>query len=201
MKAFAGSAVLVLAFVFPGLYSAHAEDMPMAAGMKPMGMKGQMAKMMSDDSHPLWGHLQSLGLDEKQKDAVRDIKSGFLKGLIKNRAEKQIAEVDLSDILAKDPVDIKAAEGVLKKSEAASTEIRLSAIKAMEAVKSKLTPEQRTKLSALIEKEDMAHGMMQCMGCGMMQDMGCGMMQKKEAPAKDKGKDKGKDKDDSGHAH
>ncbi|HET6515459.1 MAG TPA: Spy/CpxP family protein refolding chaperone [Thermodesulfovibrionales bacterium] len=152
--------------------------MPMMGGMKHqnMGMMGEMKHecmgmgmsggMMGED-HPMWRHLMGLRLDEKQKDAIREIKGRLLKETIKKRAEKQIAEIELRDLLTKDPVDMMAVEAKLKQKESLETDIRLAHFAAMEEVKANLTPEQRKKMKEMMEMG----GMMRGCGCGMMGGM------------------------------
>lgn len=147
-------------------------DMPMMGGMEHQGM-GMMEGMkhegmgMMGEDHPMWKHLMGLGLDEKQKEAIKEIRGRLMKDTIRKKADKQIAQIEMKDLLDKDPVDMKAVEAKLKQREAIETDIHLSHIKAMEEVKAKLTPEQRKKM-----KEMIGMGMMG--GMGMMQ--GCGMM-------------------------
>ncbi len=130
------------------------------------GMMGGMhGQGMMDDEHPMLKHLMSLGLDEKQQDAIKALHSRTMKEMAKKQADKEIAEIELKDLLAKDPVDLKAVEAAAKKKDAIKTELFMIHVRAHEEMKSMLTPEQRKKL-----KESMADG-----GCGMMGGMGQGM--------------------------
>ncbi len=135
------------------------------------GMKdgGKMQEMMMDDDHPMWRHLIGLGLDEKQKGEVKEIRNRVMQEMIKKRAEEQIAGIELKDLLDKDPVDMKAVETKLRQIETLKTEMHLSLIRAREEMKSKLTPEQRKKMKEMMESRHMMGGM------GMMQGK-CGMM-------------------------
>jgi len=99
----------------------------------------------------MWQHLKGLGLDEKQREAVKAIKNKEMKDMIKKRADKQIAKLELKEILAKDPVDMKAVEAKVKQIESIGTDMRLSHIRAMEEVKATLTPEQKKKMKEMIE--------------------------------------------------
>jgi len=49
-----------------------------------------------------------------------------MKEMIKRRADKQIAKLELKDILGKDPVDMRAVEAKLKEIEAIETDMHLS---------------------------------------------------------------------------
>jgi Spy/CpxP family protein refolding chaperone len=149
--------------------------MPMKGEMKHAGMEGMGGMMgMSGEDHPMWQRLKGLGLDEKQKEAVNAIRSRVMKEMIKKRADKQIAKLELKDILGKDPVDMKAVEAKLKQIEAIGTDMHLSHIKTMEEVKATLTPEQKKKMKEMIDMGPMKGGMGMMQGCGMMG----GMMQR-----------------------
>ena len=146
--------------------------MHMGGEMKHHGMEG-MGGMMGED-HPMWKHLMGLGMDEKQREAVKSIKSKEMKDMIKKRADKQIAKVELKEILAKDPVDMRAVEMKLKQIESSETDMHLAHIRTMEEVKALLTPDQKKKMKEMIEMGPMRGGMGMMQGCGMMG----GMMQR-----------------------
>ncbi len=116
-----------------------------------MGMTGPGQRM--------WGSLRGLGLDEKQQEAIKEIRSRVMKDAVRKRAEIQVARIELRDILGKDPVDMNAAEAKLKQLSAMVTDLRLSGIKAREEVKTQLTPEQREKFKRSLERPGRwAHG-------------------------------------------
>jgi Spy/CpxP family protein refolding chaperone len=122
------------------------------------GMHG--GGMMMDDDHPMWKHLMSLGLDDKQIDALKALRSNTIKDMIKRRADKQIAGIELKDLLGKEPVDMKSVEASVRKNESLKAEMFLALIKAHEEMKSILTPDQRMRLKEIIKAD---HGE----GCGM----------------------------------
>ena len=130
------------------------QDMGMMHGMG--GMQGE--GMMMGNDHPMWKHIMGLGLDDKQKDAIEAICSKVMKETVKAMADKQIAGIELKDLLYKDPVDMKAVEVLVKKSESLKTEMFLAHIKAREEIKSILTPDQKKRLKEMMEGA----------GCGMM---------------------------------
>jgi Spy/CpxP family protein refolding chaperone len=169
--------VLVISLLFAIAAIAYAEgpgmmgeDSEMEHGM--MGMMGKGSEMGPGmmGEHHISGKLKSIGLDEKQKEAVKEIERKTMKETIKKKADLDIARLDLRDLLDKDPVNMKAVESKLKEIASLKADMQLSRIKAHEEIKSKLTPDQRKKLKEMTE-----HGMM--MGkMGMMQGKGCGMM-------------------------
>ncbi len=121
---------------------------PAGGGMVPMHHDGK--GMMKRDHH-LWRRLASLGLDEKQMAAVKEIRSRVAKESVRKRADLQVTKIDLRDVLDKDQVDMTAVEGALKKMASIQTDMRLSHIKAMQEIKAVLTPEQRKKFKEMRE--------------------------------------------------
>ena len=133
-------------------------------GMHMMSPMRHDGRGIMEREHHLWRSLMSVGLDEKQMEAVREIKSRVMKDTIRKRADLEVARIDLRDLLHKDQVDMSAAETTLKKMASLQTDIRLSHIKALEEIKTKLTPEQRKKFKEMGEMgpmpERMMHGYM-----------------------------------------
>ena len=129
---------------------------PMVSSMRHDG------RGMTRREHPLWRSLMSLGLDEKQMESIKEIKNRVMKDTIRKSADLEVARIDLKDIIHMDQVDMNAAEAMLKKIASLQTDIRLSHIKAMQEIKSKLTPEQRKKFKEMREmgpgQERMMHG-------------------------------------------
>jgi Spy/CpxP family protein refolding chaperone len=116
--------------------------------------------------------LKELGLDKKQKEAAEAIHLRTKKEMVRNRADVQVAEIELKEVLSKDPVDLKAAEAAVKKIEGVKSEMRMLHIKAREEMKANLTPEQKEKF---ISMTGMCSGMGMGMGMGRM-GHGKGMM-------------------------
>lgn len=166
------------------------EGMPcggMMGGMKHegMGMMRGMGGGMMEGDHPMMKLLMGLNLDDQQKEALRGIKSRVMKERIRRSSDLRIAQMEQKELLDKDPVDIKAVEAKLKQIEALKTDMHLSLIKAMEDIKAKLTPEQKKKFRAMLEKGPMTGGMgtMQCADCEMA---GHQKMEGKEGPSEHK---------------
>lgn len=136
------------------------EGIPMMSLMGHHGM--EIMEGMPEAEHPMW---RGLGLDEKQREAIKEIKNSLMKEIIKKRADENIAHIELKDVLDKDTVDVKAVEAKLKQIETVKTGMHLSLIQAREEVKSKLTPKQRKKFKEMLEMGPMMRSPM--MG-GMM---------------------------------
>ena len=182
---------IIALFVMAGV--ALNADAAMHGKGKGMGMgKGRGMDMgmgcCMEGGGPMMKKLMSLGLDDRQKESVRAIHMKMKKEEIRTEAEIGVAEIELKEILMKDPVDLKAAEAKLRQIETMKTALRYGHIRAHEEVKAVLTPEQRKKFQSMAM--DMDHGGMMHHGhegmgrmhgegmgrgmksCGMMSDMG-----------------------------
>jgi Spy/CpxP family protein refolding chaperone len=91
-------------------------------------------------------YFQGLNLDDNQKKALGEIENTTLKEMIKKRADKQIAELELHELLDKEPVDLKAVETKLKQIAIIESELQLTVIRSTEKMKAKLTSEQQDTL-------------------------------------------------------
>ena len=154
-----------------------------------MGDKGMSRGARGMDKAEMCGHhdsghrdkIMALGLDDKQTEAVSAVNLNLKKEIIRKNADIEVAEIELREILHKDPVDIKRAEAIIRQIESLKAEIQILHISAKEAVKDKLTPEQRLKFNSMMYKRP--HGMGMTGECGMMHgehgkgmEGECGMM-------------------------
>ncbi|KFZ44511.1 hypothetical protein DS62_11350 [Smithella sp. SC_K08D17] len=152
---------LLLLFIASQLSYAEPKDPvhKMDTGFQDEGPFAMLPLMMPWDMGPMGGlpelrhlhrmHLQSINLDEKQKEALKEIENSFTKELIRKRADEQIAEVELRELLDKDTIDFNAVETKLKQVATIKTETQLIFIKSIEKMKTKLTPEQREILKKI----------------------------------------------------
>ena len=178
-----GLTIITLCFI-SGLVVASASA-KMGGGMgSGMGSGGGMG--MWDGAHAM--HVVSvLGLDDNQSKEVKNVILKLQKALIQKRAEIQVAEIELSEILDNDTVDIKAAETKVKQIASLKTEAAMMHIQGMEDIKTKLTPEQKKKLSEMMQMKH-GKGMMDCPMMKGMMDMGPDTGDKDAKPAKNKSK-------------
>ncbi len=102
--------------------------------------------------------LRNIGLDEKQKEALRDIRSSAAKEAVRKNADFMVAKIELRDFLAKDSVDIAAVEAKLKQIGSIKTDMQLLRIKTIEEIKTKLTPDQRQKFRTNLRRDWKWHG-------------------------------------------
>jgi Spy/CpxP family protein refolding chaperone len=107
---------------------------------------GMMGGRMMEAEHHLALLLEGLALDEQQKKVIGEIKSSIKKDTIRRMADISIARLELKELVVQDPLDLKAVEAKVRQLESLRTEMHLAHIKALENIKTKLTPEQRNKL-------------------------------------------------------
>jgi Spy/CpxP family protein refolding chaperone len=136
----------------PGRNSCHEEGMATKPPCMPPMMHLGKEMMGRPDAMPFaLRRLASLDINEKQKDAIKEIESKVIKDSIRKGAEIKIAELEVVDALYKDLTDLTAVEVKLKKIEALRTELRVAHIKAIEEIKSKLTPDQKRNLREILD--------------------------------------------------
>jgi Spy/CpxP family protein refolding chaperone len=120
-----------------------------------------------DRSHSPRELFRKLGLDEKQKEAVREIHFKAKKAMIMKKADIKVARIELQEILSKDSVDMTAAEAAIQKIESLKSQMKMARIKAMEEVKSNLNADQKKKFIEMIRFAMMRHEMMRHGKCHM----------------------------------
>jgi Spy/CpxP family protein refolding chaperone len=106
--------------------------------------------------HRDWGRrleraLKQLDLTDAQKASIRDIRTAMQKDMIQMRADLKTARVELREQLRKDKVIMSSVETQIKKMEGLRSAMMLQAIKAREEIKAALTPDQRKKLTDLMQ--------------------------------------------------
>lgn len=138
-------------------------------------MMGGDKGMMDGKGEGMGGHfmrmVEMLELNAEQQTAVAAIHYTHRKEVIRKAADLDVAEVELQEIMGKEPVNVGEAEKKIRAIAALQADLDIMHLKAKAAVKAKLTPEQLKKM----EKHMAAamHGKMDGMGGA---DMDCGML-------------------------
>ena len=144
-----------------------AQQMQSARGS--MGsMGGLMERMMGDPTdRPLitmmLHHRAELGLTADQVGRLETLRADFTREAIRRGADIRIAELDLATLLEQDPVDLAKVEAKVRESAQLRADLRLARLRTVEQGKALLTPEQRTRLQAML-----SGGMMMRHGSGGM---------------------------------
>ena len=95
-------------------------------------------------------HRDELNLSSDQARNLERLKNDFEREAVKNEGDLRVAELDLSEILKADSVDVKKAESKIREIERLRADLRLARIRAIEQAKAVLSQEQRDKLRAML---------------------------------------------------
>jgi len=120
----------------------------MMKGMKGSGMmkkcRGMMGSYEKDGGiQTLINHRDKMNLTDEQVADLKSLNSSLVKETIRNKADLQIAEMDLGELLSKDVVKMPLVESKLKQIQNLQTQIRLSRIKAQLKARALLDEGQR----------------------------------------------------------
>ena len=168
-----GLAVITVFFISGLVVAGAGAQMNGGRGNGPgMGVGGGGGMGMWDGGHAMYV-INALGLDDNQSAEVKSILHQLQKEMIKKRADIEVAEVELKEILEKDPVDVKTAETKVKQIASLKTEAAMMHIQGIADVKAKLTPEQKKKMTEMMRMRGMGHGNGR-MDCPMMKGQNMG---------------------------
>lgn len=106
--------------------------------------------------------IEMLELNGEQRKAVEAIHFAHHKEVIRKEADIDVAEIERQEIMGKEPVNVEEAEKKIRAIADLRADLEIMHLKAKEAIKAKLTPEQLEKM-----KKHMAAGMEE-----KMDDMG-----------------------------
>ena len=101
-------------------------------------------------------YKDELGLSADQVQSLERLRADFQREAIRRDADLRIAQMDLTTLLERDPVDLGQVEAKLREIERLRGDLRLARIRAIEQGKSQLTAEQRAKLRTLLAEPE--HG-------------------------------------------
>jgi Spy/CpxP family protein refolding chaperone len=153
---------VLLAFAIVGLtgfgavVSASAQEGPSRPDHSG-GMSGGMGGMMMGGGPTAERPLISLALQNKdqlgltadQVTQLESLRAEFQKEAIRRGADIQVADTELAELLAAEPVDLAKIEAKLRQLAGLQVDLRLSRIRTLEKGKALLTPDQRKKLTSL----------------------------------------------------
>lgn len=128
-------------------------DSGMMAGSGMMG-SGMMAESMMGGGPPGERPLitlalrqrETLGLSEDQVKALEQTRSAFEREAIRRRADVEIAEREVADLLREPRVDLAKVEAKVRQIAGLQADLRLTRIKSIEKGKAVLTADQLKKL-------------------------------------------------------
>ncbi|HWO90683.1 MAG TPA: hypothetical protein VNP53_01835 [Methylomirabilota bacterium] len=92
---------------------------------------------------------QQLGLTAQQVDSLRKLGMDSRRAEIRQRADRQVAQLDLMSLRFSDPVDMGKVEAKVREIEKLKGDGIIARFRTAEAAKAQLTPEQKEKLKAM----------------------------------------------------
>ena len=98
-------------------------------------------------------HRDELGLSAAQAQSLERLRTDFQKEAIRAEADLRVAEMDLRQLLAAEPVDMSAVEGKIRTVEKRRADLRLARVRTIERGRAVLSADQREKLRALLAQE------------------------------------------------
>lgn len=98
-------------------------------------------------------HRDELGLSTGQVQSLERLRTDFQKEAIRAEADLRVAEMDLRQLLAAEPVDMSAVEGKIRAIEKRRADLRLARVRAVESGRAVLSADQREKLRTLLAQE------------------------------------------------
>jgi len=102
---------------------------------------------------PILDHGQELGLSTSQVEGLERLGVDVMREAIRRQADLMIAQVDLWALLDREPdeaMDAVSAEAKIRETARIRADLEIALFRAIEAAKSQLTPDQRSKLTAVL---------------------------------------------------
>jgi hypothetical protein len=101
-------------------------------------------------------HREELGLSSGQVQSLERLRADFQKEAIRAEADLRVSEMDLTQLLAAQPVDMTAVEGKIRGIEKRRADQRLARVRTIESGRAVLSADQREKLRALLAQQQPA---------------------------------------------
>jgi Spy/CpxP family protein refolding chaperone len=153
------------------------DNMPMG-NMQMGNMKMGNMPMKNPD---MMDYIEKLQLTQEQRDKIDSAKIAHTKDMIRKNADRDIAQIELDEIMRKDEPNLTAIGDQLKKIANMEADLKFAQIKVMLDIKALLTKEQKDNLKMMMERDRMNMSMKKMEQQGMQQPPAPGE-QNKPAP-------------------
>lgn len=107
--------------------------------------------------HLLLKHQQELGLTEEQVAKIKALSLDQDRAMIRAKADVKVAERELRALISDDKTDLAAIEAKVKERAMLDANLDMIGIKAKRELSAILSPEQREKQKAIIERMHRVH--------------------------------------------
>jgi hypothetical protein len=101
-------------------------------------------------------HREELGLSSGQVQTLEGLRAKFQKEAIRADADLRVAEMDLSQLLSKEPADMTAVDAKIREIEKRRADLRVARVRAIESGRAVLSADQREKLRTLLAEQQPA---------------------------------------------
>jgi hypothetical protein len=98
-------------------------------------------------------HREELGLSSGQVQTLEGLRAKFQKEAIRADADLRVAEMDLSQLLSKEPADMTAVDAKIREIEKRRADLRVARVRAIESGRAVLSADQREKLRTLLAEQ------------------------------------------------
>ena len=95
-------------------------------------------------------HREELGLSSGQVQGLERLRAEYQKEAIRAEADLRVAEMDLTQLLAAEPVDTSAVEAKIRQIEKRRADLRVARVRTIESGRALLSADQRDKLRTLL---------------------------------------------------
>ncbi|GBD93517.1 hypothetical protein BMS3Abin05_01100 [bacterium BMS3Abin05] len=121
------------------------------SGTGMMGVQDPLFKILYSYGCPqfLLNSAEPLGFSQKQIQRLETLKLEFKKAAVENKADRQIATIELKALLNSDPPNFKKAKAKINEISALEQQLRLTFFNTVIQGRKVLTPEQLKKLKGL----------------------------------------------------
>lgn len=142
---------------------------------RPMGHP-PTSGMQGGNFFSMQGLKQGLNLNDDQAKKLHDLFTDYRKGVIQKRANLQVAEIELDELIADPKLDMNKVEKKAREKEAMETDLLLFRVRSMAKAKEFLSDAQYDRFRSMIEMRMSMSGMHSMMGGMSHGKMGKGMM-------------------------
>jgi Heavy-metal resistance len=98
-------------------------------------------------------HRDELELSSGQVQRLERLRADFQKEAIRAEADLRVAEMDLGQLLAAEPVDTGAVEAKIREIEKRRADLRVARVRTIESGRALLNADQREKLRAMLARD------------------------------------------------
>ena len=147
MKTMIAALILGIALSASGAY---AEDRHHPGKGGSESQMGQGMGMMDMKPH-IAGMAEKLHLSEEQQDKLKALHTSYKKDMIEKKADREIAEIDLQELIQQEEPDLDAIEEQIREIADLEAAVRYAWVKLWIDAKSLLTEEQRPAFKELMK--------------------------------------------------